>query len=114
MEKAAERIQAENFCLSLDRNASSDAFNRRYASRLPPVYDARNLFNMPGAGTSNPHVVDRAVEAPAAGALVQPRVADPPHLNLTPPQHVSMPPGHYSNPPDNMVAAATRLAALPV
>ena len=28
--------------------------------------------------------------------------------------HVLMPPSHFSNPLDNMIAAATRLAALPV
>ena len=35
-------------------------------------------------------------------------------MNTTPPQYVPTPPGHYSNPLDNMIAAATRLAALPV
>ena len=81
-------------------------------SRLPLTYNARNLFNTPGAGTSNPPGVDRAIEAPAAGESIQPRATDPPHLNLSPPQHVPMPPGHFSNPLDNMIAAATRLAAL--
>ena len=74
----------------------------------------RNLFNTPGAGTTNPPGVDRAVEAPAVGAPVQPCATDPPRLNLTPPQHIPTPPGHYSNPLDNMIAAATRLAALPL
>ena len=37
-----------------------------------------------------------------------------PRVNNTPPQHVLTPPGHYSNPLDNMIAAAMRLAALPV
>ena len=31
-----------------------------------------------------------------------------------PPQYVPTPPGHYNNPLENMVAAAARLAALPV
>ena len=48
------------------------------------------------------------------GAPVQPRAMDPPRLNNTPPQLVPTPPGHYSNPLDNMIAAATQLAALPV
>ena len=46
--------------------------------------------------------------------MAQPRVTDPPRLNLNPPQQVSTPPGHYSNPLDNMIAVASRLAALPV
>ena len=58
--------------------------------------------------------MDQAVEAPTAGVPVQPRAVDHPGLNLTPPQYVLMPPGHYSNPLDNMIAAATRLAALSI
>ena len=87
---------------------------RRHRSHLPPVYEPRNLFNTPGARTSDPPVVNWTVEAPGAGAPVQPRVMGSPRVNNTPPQHVLMPPGHYSNPLDNMIAAATRLAALPV
>ena len=97
LQREAERLQEENFCLSLDRDASNVVFNRRHVSRLPPAYDARNLFHMPGAGTSNPPGVDRAVEAPAAGEPVQPHATDPSRLNLTP-QHVPTPPGHFSNP----------------
>ena len=77
LEREAERIQAKKIRLSLDRNTSNTVFNRRHASRSPPVYDVRNLLNTPGAGTSNPPVVDRAVHAPAAGAPIHPRVADP-------------------------------------
>ena len=44
----------------------------------------------------------------------RPRVAGSPHMNNTSPRHVITPPGHYSTPLDNMIAAATRLAALPV
>ena len=51
LEREAERIKAESFRLSLDWNASNAFFNRRHASHLPLVYDARNLFNTPGAGT---------------------------------------------------------------
>ena len=105
LEREAKRLQAENFHLSLDRDASNTIFSRRHVSHLPLVYDARNLFNTPGAGASNPPSVDRAVEAPAAGAPVQPHTTDPPRLNLTPPQHVPTPLGHYSNPLDNMIAA---------
>ena len=76
-------------------------------------FEARNLFNTPGAGTSNPPEINQ-VEAPGTGALAQPRTTEPPRLNTTPPQHVLTPPGHYSNPLDNMITAATRLAALPV
>ena len=38
---------------------------------------------------------------------------NPPRQNNVVPQYVPTPPGHYSNPLDNMVAAASRLAALP-
>ena len=38
----------------------------------------------------------------------------PPRVNMAPPQYVPKPPGHYSNPLENMIAAATRLAALPI
>mgnify|MGYP005817480849 CR=1 FL=1 len=97
----------------LDQSASNDVLKRRYQSRLPPVYEARNLFNTPGAGTSNPPVVNRT-EAPGAGVPVQPRLVDLPRQNHVSPQHVPTPPGHYSNPMDNIVAAASRLAALPI
>jgi hypothetical protein len=114
LDAASQRIQAENFWLSLDQNASNAVLRRRHQSRLPPEYDAMNLFNTPGAGTSDPPVVNRVVEAPGTEATVQPHAADPPRLNLTLPQHVPTPSGHYSNPLDNMIAAATRLATLPV
>ena len=87
---------------------------RRHRSRLPLVYEARNLFNTPGAGTSDQPGVNRAIAAPGTGAPVQPPVTDPLHLNNIPPQYVPTPPGHYSNPLDNMLTAASRLAALPV
>ena len=104
---------AERFEIFYEKTAASnDVMRRRYRSHLPPVYEARNLFNTPGVGTSNQLVVNR-VKVPGMGTPVQPRAMDPPLQNI-PPQHVSTPPGHYSNPLDNIVAAASRLAALPV
>ena len=52
---AAERaeLDAQAYRLMLDQSASNDVMRRRYRSHLPPVYEARNLFNTPGAGTSN-------------------------------------------------------------
>ena len=38
----------------------------------------------------------------------------PPRVNPAPPQYVPIPPDHYANPLENMVAAAARLAALPI
>ena len=76
---AAERaeLDAQAYRLMLDQNASNDVMRRRCRSHLPPVYEARNLFNTPGAGTSNQPVVNR-VEAPGTGVPVQPRTMDPP------------------------------------
>ena len=53
------------------------------------------------------------MEVPGTGVPVQPRTMDPPRQNNIVPQYVPTPPGHYSNPLDNIVAAASRLAALP-
>ena len=115
LEAQAQRIQAENYRLLLDQNASNDVLRRgRHQSRLPSVYEARNLFNTPGAGTSDPPGVNRAVVTPGTRVPAQPRTTDPPHQNNIPPQHVPTPLGHYSNPLDNMIDAASRLAALPV
>ena len=114
LEAKSQRIQAETFWLNLDHNASNVVLRRRHQSRLPLESDARNLFNTPGAGPRNPPEETRAVEPLVARATTQPRVTDPPRLNLTPPQHVLTPPGHYSNPLDNMIVAASWLVALPV
>ena len=103
----AQRIQADSYRLTLDQNASNEIMRRRHQSHLPPVYDARNLFNTPRAGTSDPPVVNWVVEAPATGAPVQPRAIELPSLSDTPPQYVPTPSGHYSNPLDNMIAATT-------
>ena len=107
LDDESQRIQAENFWLSLDQNASNAILRRTHQNRLPLEYDARNLFNMLGAGLSNPPELTQAVEVPVTGATTQPCVADPPRLNLTPPQQVSTPPGHYSNPLDNMIVVAS-------
>ena len=101
LDAQVQRIQLESYRLMLDQNASNEVMRRRHQTRLPPVYEARNLFNTPGAGTSNQPVVNR-VEAPATGTPVQ-----PPRLNNNLPQHVPTPSGHYSNPLDNMIAAAS-------
>ena len=106
-------LEAQAYRIRLDQNASEEVMRRRYRSRLPSVYEPQNLFNMPGAGAGNQPTLNRA-GAPGTGAPVQPRIADPPHLSLTPPQHVPTPPAHYSNPLDNMIAAVSRLAAIPM
>ena len=51
---------------------------------------------------------------PGTGTPVQLRVMEPPRMNTAPPHYVPTPPGHYSIPLDNMIVAATRLAALPI
>ena len=103
LDAQAQRIQSQSYWLMLDQNASNEVMRRRHQTRLPSVYEARNLFNTPGAGTSNPAVVNRA-EAPGTGTPVQPHTTDPPRQNNNPPQHMPMPLGHYSNPLDNMIA----------
>ena len=104
-------LDAQAYRLMLDQNASHEVMKRKYRSRLPSVFKARDLFNTPGAGTSNPLEGNRA-EAPGTGAPVQPRPMNPPRQNIVIPQAVSTPPGHYSNPMDNLVAAAAQLEAI--
>ena len=61
-------IQSQSFRLTMDQNASNEVLRRRHQkgqSRLPPVYNPRNLFNTPGAGSSNPP----GVIAPGSGPL---------------------------------------------
>ena len=72
-----------------------------------------NLFGTPGVGTSNPAAVKR-IEAPRTGAPDQPRVMDPPRRTHNSLQYVPTLPGHFSTPLDNMIAAASRLAAIPM
>ena len=106
-------LDAQAYRLMLDQNASHEVMKRKYRSSLPSVFEARYLFNTPGAGTSNPLEGNRA-EALGTGAPVQPRRMDPPRQNTVIPQAVSTPTGHYSNPMDNLVAAAAWLEAIPI
>ena len=99
--------------IMLDQNASNEVMMRRHQSRLPPVYEARNLFNTLRAGTSNPPVVNR-VEAPRTGTPDQPGTMGPPQQNRELPQYVPAPLGHFTTPLDNMIAAASRLVAIPM
>ena len=113
LDAQTQLIQAQSFQLTMDQNASNEVMRRRHQktqSRLPPVYDPRNLFNTPGAGSSNPP----GVIVPGSGTPIQPMVMGPPQVPPAPPQYVPIPPGHYNNPLENMVAAAAWLAALPV
>ena len=96
-------LDAQAYRLMLDQSASHEVMRRKYRSCLPPVFEARDLFNTPGAGTSNPLEENRA-EAPGTGAPVQPRRMDPPRQNTVIPRDALTPPGHYSDPMDNLVA----------
>ena len=90
LDAQAQQIQSQAFQLTMDQNVSNEVMRIRYQktqSRLPPVYDPRNLFRTPGAGPSNPPEVNR-VAAPGARTPVQPRVTEPPHVNTTPPHYV--------------------------
>src|SRR3954470_15500746 len=79
---AAERaaLDAQAYKLMLDQNTSQEVLRRKYRSRLPSVFEGRDLFNTPGAGTSNQPAVNRSA-VPGTGAPVQPRVADLPPPN---------------------------------
>ena len=77
LDAQSQRIQAENYRLLLDQNASNDVLRRRHQSRLPTDYNAMNLFSTPGAGTSNPAAVNRT-DVPRTGALDQPQTMGPP------------------------------------
>ena len=67
----AQRIQADSYRLMVDQNASHEVLMRKHRSRLPLVYESRNLFSTPGAGASNPPVNNQTAEAPD-----QPRVTE--------------------------------------
>lgn len=72
-----------------------------------------NLFGTPGAGTSNPPAVNWNAD-PRTGAPDQPQVMGPPQRTDNPPRYTTPPPGHFSTPLDNMIAAASRLAAISI
>ena len=95
LDAQSQQIWAESFRLTLDQNASNAIMRSRHQTRLPTEFEARNLFNTLGAGTSDPPMGNQAVEAPATEALVQPRAAAPPRLNLNMTQHVPRPHGQY-------------------
>ena len=50
LDAQAQRIQSESYRLMLDQNASNEVLRRKNQSRLPLVYESRNLFNTPRAG----------------------------------------------------------------
>ena len=110
LDAQAQRIQAENYRLLMDQNASNEVFRRRHQSRLSADYNVMNLFDTPGAGTNNPPAVNRTI-APRTGAPDQPQVMGPPRQTDNPLRYTTPPPGHFSTPLDNMIAAASRLAA---
>ena len=109
----SQRIQAENYRLLLDQNASNDVLRRRHQSRLSVDYNAMNLFSTPGAGTSNPAAVNRTT-VPRTRVSDQHQVMGPPRRTDNPPQYTTPPPGHFSTHLDNMIAAASRLTAIPM
>ena len=111
LDAQAQRIQAENYRILMHQNASNEVFKRRHRSHLPADYNAMNLFDTPGAGTSNPAAVNRTI-VPRTGAPDQPQVMGPPRRTDNPPRYTTPPPGHFSTPLDNMIAAASRLAAI--
>ena len=45
LDARAQQLQSEAFQLTMDQNASNEVLRRRHQTRLPPVYEARNLFN---------------------------------------------------------------------
>ena len=75
------------------------------------MLDPRNLFNTPGAGTSNPPEANR-ITTPREP--VQLRAMEPPRMSTAPPHYAPTPPGHFSNPLEKLIVASARLAALPM
>ena len=45
LDAQAQQVHAESYRLMLDQNASNEVMRRRHQSRLPPVYEAMNLFS---------------------------------------------------------------------
>ena len=62
---AAEQaaLDAQAYKLMLDQSASHEVMRRKHRSRLPPVFEARDLFNTPGPRAGNP-LEGNWVEAP--------------------------------------------------
>ena len=87
--------------------------HQKTQSRLPQIYDPRNLFATPGAGPSNPPGANQFMTS-GAGGSVQPQVTAPLYGNMEPPRYVPIPQGHFSNPMENLITASARLTALPV
>ena len=112
LDAQSQQIQAQNYRLMLDRTASDDVMRRKYRSRLSPVYEGLNLFHTPGVGPSNPATANQT-DAPRA-APDQLRMTEPPRQTDNLPQYVSTSPGHFLSPLDNMIAAASRPAAIPM
>ena len=52
-------LDSQAFRLRMDQVSAQGIRNRRYQSRLPPVYEAMNLFGTPGAGASNNLEINR-------------------------------------------------------
>ena len=46
-------LDAQAYRLMLDQSASQEVMRRKHRSRLPLVFEARDLFNTPGARTGN-------------------------------------------------------------
>ena len=68
----AQQLQAEAFQLTLSLNASNEVMRRRHQktqSRLPQIYDPRNLFATPGAGPSNPPGANHLITSGAGGPV---------------------------------------------
>ena len=76
LDAQSQQIQAQNYRLLLDQNATHDVMRRNYRSCLPLVYEGMNLFNTPGAGPSNSVATNRD-DAPRV-APDQPRTMEPP------------------------------------
>ena len=86
LDARAQQIQSEAFQLTMNLNASNEVMRRRHQkaqSLFPPVYDPRNLFCTPEPGPSNQPEANQFATS-RAGAPVQPRVMDPPHVNTAP------------------------------
>ena len=81
---AAERaaLDAQAYRLMLDQSASHEVMRRKHRYRLPPIFEARDLFNTPGPRASNPLEENRALSRTSAPtSSKQLSVRDLPRLN---------------------------------